>query len=109
MTRVNMPDPQHLMLDALHAEVYRLHDAGVFDAEDMQWLFEEEPESHVFMSSDITEEDYNEEFATIKEVGSRDLAAKISYWTGVLKRTAESDDEVAPHAPEGDPEFMPVD
>lgn len=87
--KINMPDPQHLMLDALHAEIYRLFDEKEIDEDTLQWLFDEEPESHVFTSDDITEEDYNEEFATIMEVGSRDLEAKISYWGTALRRLAE--------------------
>lgn len=106
MAHVNMPDPQHLMLSALKAEIDRLFDAGEFDAEDMQWIYENEPESVVFTGEDLEHDyvDMEEAMETVMAVGERDLDAKIRYWQDVLRRKQHED---APHCPEGDPEFRP--
>lgn len=92
MPKVNFPDPQHLMLDALHKEVYRLLEDEVIDGEDVQYLFEGEPESVVFTCDDLHDFESDEDrYDTVMLVGARDLAAKIDYWTARLRDIQDRD------------------
>lgn len=84
----NLPDSQHVYLDALYERVYELHDEGVFSADDMGWFFEEEPESVVFSAEYLDEAfagDFEEARETVMAVGERDLDAKIRYWERIIK------------------------
>jgi hypothetical protein len=85
-----VPDPQHLMLDALKKLVEKAIDAGDLES----WVYEDEPESHVFFQSDLDEGwggDMEEAMEVVNAVGERDLDAKIRYWQRIL---ADIDDPI---------------
>jgi hypothetical protein len=88
MPRVNMPDPQHAHLNALLDEVHRLMDV---EEVDLQWAFDEAPESVVFCSSDLEEYDHEEAMEMVQMVGGRDLDNKIRYWTRILESIRDRD------------------
>jgi len=88
---IRIPDPQHVMLDALHQEVDRLADSGKIDTDTVQYLYENEPESIVFFGEDLDHDyvDMEEAMETIRAVGERDLQSKIDYWVTALERLKE--------------------
>lgn len=87
-------DPQHLHLDALMEDVGRAIDEGAIGQDNIQWLYDEAPESHVFYAADLDEAfagDFEDAAMVVNAVGERDLDDKIRYWTGVLARAAQGD------------------
>jgi hypothetical protein len=86
-------DPQHLHLDALMEDIGRAIDEGAIAQDNIEYIYEREPESHVFYGADLdgAYDDPEEAREIVMMVGGRDLDAKIQYWTGILAGAARGD------------------
>lgn len=84
---IRLPDTQQLELDALLEAIEQAFCDGVLDGEDLDYLYENEPESHVFSGEDYDGyDDYDEAREIFMEIGSRDLDDKIRYWRREIER-----------------------
>lgn len=84
---IRIPDPQHIELEALYDAIFQAVEDGLIDSEELSYLHDGEPESHVFGSEDYDGyDDYDEAREIFMEVGSRDLDDKIRYWRRVIGR-----------------------
>ncbi|QOP64405.1 hypothetical protein SEA_HEXBUG_36 [Gordonia phage Hexbug] len=74
-----MSTSQHIILDALVA-----HAEQVLDPEDFAYAMNNEPQSVTFFPS-AEDGPYDEDdVAAIRDVGDRDMHARVMYWQGLV-------------------------